>query len=246
MIDLHTHILPGIDDGPRSVEEAMKMIEVFLDQNVKVVVCTPHFNPTMIALDDFLSKRTTAMKQLGSSKITLVSGSEVALNEFLFHYSDLSPLCIGDTNYILIELPFDKKWDEKLYKQLDRIVRYYNLIPVIAHIERYPAVKKSKKILRRLIEIGCLLQMNAEAILNKKHRRLGEFYIKHGFIDVIASDCHNMKLRPPNLAAAHAIIVQRLGLAHLDKLISNSERILNGQRIREKLKYIIIEPNVSR
>lgn len=239
MVDLHTHILPGIDDGAQTREEALNMTESLYVQRVSIAVCTPHFDPMKISLADFLSKREEAIRQMNPSRIKLISGSEVALNDYLFHYPDLSQLCIGTTKYILIELPFVKKWDQKLFDQIDHLSKYYNLTPIIAHVERYPAIKKSKKNLKRLIDTGCLLQLNTSSIINKKLWHQAADYIKQGYIDVISSDCHNMTSRPPVITEAYAIIKNKLGTEYYDKFIKNGESIIKGLELREKTEFVI-------
>ena len=168
MVDLHTHILPGIDDGATSVAEALMMTAALLNQDVKTVVCTPHFDPSHTSLDDFLYKRAKSMALMKEERLSFQSGSETVLNDYLFHYPDLSSLCIGNTRYILIELPYNSAWDKGTYDMLEKLLSYYNHIPIIAHIERYSAIKKNMIHLTKLIKLGCVIQVNASTILNKK------------------------------------------------------------------------------
>lgn len=239
MIDLHTHLLPGIDDGAQTVEEALKMTEILYQQKVRLAVCTPHYDPTQLSLNEFLNKRAEAFAHMKDSKVTLISGSETTLNDYLFHCPDLSQLCIKNTRYLLVELPFSKKWDDKVYERIEKLIQYYNLIPVIAHIERYPAVIKSKKNLKRLIDMGCLLQLNTFSIINKKSWRQASRYIKHGYIDVLASDCHNRTTRPPMITDAYEKVKKKLGNSYYTQLITNAESIVNGLELREKSIFII-------
>lgn len=239
IIDPHTHILPNIDDGAVSVAEALNMIESLSKQNVQKAVCTPHFDPTKMALQDFISKRSAAMALIKDSKITLISGSETLLHDYLFHYSDLSLLCIESTKYLLLELPYSKKWDDNVFDMIKKLIEYYNLIPIIAHIERYPMVKKHDKYIKKLIEMGCVIQLNTSSILEKNCSRRALRYIKNGLIDILASDCHNMIQRPPNIEVAFDLVIHKLGDKCLDKLKYNAECIINGIELREKDVYII-------
>jgi protein-tyrosine phosphatase len=239
MIDLHTHILPEIDDGASSVEEALLLTEMLLKQGVHIAVCTPHFDPAQVALQDFLRNRKASMTLMRASKVKLISGSETMLHEYLFHYTDLSELCIENTKYLLVELPYSKRWDKKVYEAVDKLINHYDLIPVIAHIERYPAVIKSVKHIERLINLGCIIQVNTSSILEKDSMRRVVFYMKHGFIGVLGSDCHNIIHRPPIITAAMDYMTQEFGVRYSNELKYNAECIVKGIEVRKKISFII-------
>lgn len=237
MIDLHTHILPNIDDGASDLEEALKMTESLRTQNIMKAVCTPHFDPTQTSLQAFIKKRTSAMDCMSDSKIDLICGSETMLHDYLFHYSEISGLCIENTRYLLVELPFRRSWDIKVYETLEKLISYFNVIPIIAHVERYQAVKKNVKCIKKLIDMGCVIQLNTSSIMNKKSMHQAVYYIKHGYIDVLGSDCHNMKNRPPIISAAFDIIEQKLGFKYCAELRYNAQCIVSGIEIRKKIAY---------
>jgi protein-tyrosine phosphatase len=235
MIDLHTHILPNIDDGANSVEEALALVKDLQKQGVYNIVCTPHFDPTQISLDEFVVKRTSAMHKLKGLEVALLPGSETVLHNYLFHYSDLNALCINDTRYLLTELPFTDKWDSKIYRLLDKLVSYYDIIPIISHIERYPAVKKNAKCINSLIEMGCILQLNTSSILNKKYSTHAFHYLRQGYIAVLGSDCHNIDVRPPIITDAIERITLKIGVSCTDQLMYNAECIIKGMELKEKI-----------
>jgi protein-tyrosine phosphatase len=231
MIDLHTHLLPNIDDGANSEEEAIVLTQLLTDQNVQVAVCTPHFYPSQMSLSDFLKARQEAMSLMKQSELRLITGSETSLHEYLFHYPDLSELCIADTRYLLLEMPFAKHWDRKTYEYLNTLINYYNVIPLIAHIERYPAVKRKKMPIIRLIEMGCVLQLNTSSLLKSSTKRRAIHYLKMGFISVLGSDCHSVNERPPRITEALDVINRTIGVDTVNKLIKNAERIILDELI---------------
>jgi len=237
MIDLHTHILPGIDDGAGSLEEALRMTQELYKQEVRMAVCTPHYDATKSSLQDFVERRSNAIALMKDSKITLISGSETTLNDYLFHYPELSQLCIGNTRYLLVELPFSKKWEENVYGLLEKLLGYYNLIPVIAHIERYPAAKIAT--VRRLNGMGCLLQVNTASLLDKKSWYRAAVYMRHGLIDVLSSDCHNMSTRPPIITDAYEKVRLKLGSSYCNRYRNNAEDMIHGRELRGKSVYIL-------
>jgi protein-tyrosine phosphatase len=237
MIDLHTHILPNIDDGACNVETAQQMTEALYTQNILKAVCTPHFDPSRTSLEDFVKKRAFALSRLRESPIQLIPASETILHEYLFHFSDLSELCMENTRYLLLELPYQRKFDSKIFENISRLIDYYNIIPIIAHIERYHAIRRKQ--IRILIQMGCLLQLNTEAILNKKTRKKAFRYLINEYINVIGSDCHDMQKRPPNMSTALELIEKKLGASYCERLDYHAECIVNGIELRKKKSYII-------
>lgn len=238
IVDLHTHLLPYMDDGAEDLKEAFEMTEDLYQQGVTDAVCTPHFDPSQQSMQDFLERRAASIALLGTSKVSLTTGSETCLHEYLFHYPDLRPLCIAGTRYILVELPYSRKWGREVYKNIERLIDYYNLIPVIAHIERYPAARRRKSGIRRLKDMGCILQMNAASLLEKTSERRAFRYIRKGYIDVIASDCHNLSWRPPMIAAAFSQIRQKEGTEAANRIMHNACCILEGISINPDVPYL--------
>lgn len=230
MIDLHTHLLPNMDDGAQTTEEALGLTELLFQQGVHGAVCTPHFDPTLMPLEDFINRRAEAMSRMRSSKIPLIPASETNLHEYLLYYKSLEPLAIENTNYLLLELPFDKRWKEDIFIILDKLIIYYDIIPIIAHIERYPATRVRH--IKRLKEMGCVIQLNTSSLLEKQHRRKALAYLKDGLIDLLGSDCHNLKNRPPQVQAAIELLRDRIGDPFCSVIIQRSDRVIRGFDIR--------------
>ena len=205
MIEIHSHILPGIDDGARDVQEAKELLALLKNQGVSSVVMTPHFYPDHQRLDDFLEKRDKAFSALTSATdesegfgMELILASETLISDTLFAYENLDVLCIAGTGYLLLELPYSKEWGGSVFRFIDRLMARYALTPVIAHVERYEAVQhKPEKILDELVDLGCLLQMNIDSLIERGTRRHAMKLVKKGYIDLVGSDCHNLKSRPP-------------------------------------------------
>ncbi|MDF2544873.1 MAG: hypothetical protein K0S47_4591 [Herbinix sp.] len=237
MIDLHTHILPNIDDGASDIEISLQMTEALYTQNIMKAVCTPHFDPSSTSLEDFIKRRTSALSRMSGSRIQLIPASETILHEYLFHYHDLSKLCIEDTRYLLLELPYLKKLDSKILDDISRLLDYYNIIPIIAHIERYHAIRRKQ--IKTLIKMGCMIQLNTGAILNKRTRKKALQYIKKEYINVIGSDCHDMQKRPPYMRKALELIEYKLGAPYCERLEYYAEGIINGIELMKKKSYII-------
>ncbi|ROR29250.1 protein-tyrosine phosphatase [Mobilisporobacter senegalensis] len=237
MIDIHTHILPYIDDGAKDLTEAIKMTECLYLQQVTSAVCSPHFDPTRNTLEEFLNMRTKSFHLLKDSKIKLYVGSETMFHDFLFQYPDLSQLCINNTKYLLLEFPYDKHWEDHDFNMIEKLMGYYNIIPIIAHIERYRPLWNHKKQIKKLIDLGCVIQINTNTIIEKKNRRKALHYIKKDLIDVLGSDCHNMTYRPPIYTVAFDIIEQKLGKNYCSELQHKAECVIKGTEVRNRIGH---------
>lgn len=219
-----------MDDGARNIKESIKLTELLFAQGVTGAVCTPHYIPYEMDIDEFTTKRNQSVSLLKGLNFTLIPASETFLHDILFLNKTLDPLTIENTPYLLLELPFLKKWDKSLYENIEKLMALYNIIPIIAHIERYPGAKKDN--IKRLKEIGCVMQLNSSSLLYKKTQKRALYLIKKGLIDVLGSDCHNLETRPPRIKPALEIISNRLGEQYCDKFKNNSAIILKGIDIR--------------
>ncbi|NLL01336.1 MAG: hypothetical protein GX271_11850 [Clostridiales bacterium] len=235
MIDIHTHILPYMDDGAKDTGEAMKMIDFLRFQGIDIAVCTPHFDPSSSSIKEFTENREKAFQTISTDNITLIAGSETGYHDLLYQYSDLNQICISNTSYLLLELPYKNFRSEYLLENIDKLMSLFYIIPIIAHIERYNALWKSKINIKKLLGLGCITQINADTIIDKKKRRTALHYIKSGLIDLIGSDCHNMSRRPPNLKDAFVIIEKEIGSSYCDLLKKNANSIIKGEMIREEI-----------
>ncbi len=207
MVDLHTHVLHEIDDGSPSLENSLLMLEEMSKLGVHTVVCTPHFDYRTKSPDEFIALRDERMAQLKAAAldrkidIKLVVGCELKLNTRMLTLESVREFCIGGTRNILLELAVSKLWDDNYFDMLTNFCDYYNVRPIIAHVERYFSVNKSLKYADRLIELGALLQLDASSINEKLYVRTAKKLLKKGYISVIASDTHNLDKRAPHILA---------------------------------------------
>ena len=226
--DIHTHILPEIDDGARDCDESIRLIEAQRNMGVTDLVFTPHFYMSEISVEDFLICRDLAFKKL-SEKIGEMGlfedmrfhlGAEVRYDPNLIR-TDLKKLCIGETSYLLLEptASFPFNFENTLDYMLSK-----GITPVIAHIERYDYLLKDKKFLDKLLDSGVILQCNASAVFGKYRSKTAVNLIKQGYVGIIASDCHDPQNRPPMLADAYSAL-KKEG----QRLINNSIKLINDR-----------------
>ena len=213
MLDFHTHILPNIDDGSRSVDESRQMLDRMREQGVKTLVATPHFYANDESVDNFLSRRDAAMEELKglSDKIPdIFLGAEVRYYEGISRMPDLKKLRIQNSGLLLLEMPF-RQWTEYAIKEVIDIACQGGITPVIAHVERYLFLQ-NKEVAKRLLANGVLFQANSDFLTGCRKRRAIQM-IQKGQIHFVGSDCHNLTDRPPNVAEAFALMEKRLGKA---------------------------------
>ena len=232
MTDLHCHILPGIDDGARDVETSLALLTEQKKQGVDNIIFTPHFNSERISVDDFYKKRAESLERLTTLDdfkkldINYKLGSEVYYTVGLSGMS-LDKLCFAGSDYILIELPTQAR-PHGLKRPFGNIVSN-GYRPIIAHVERYSYMLSDPTVLYDLIDLGCLAHINAEALMQKsKHTSMVYYFVKHGLVHFMCSDCHSIKRRPPDLEAGFKEMDNSLGKKYSELFMENAETIFNG------------------
>ena len=234
IIDFHSHILPGIDDGSASLKESIAMLKMAAAQGIEHVVATPHFYPQYDTPERFLTRRNEAEARLrermerypGLPKLTV--GAEVYFFSGIQYTDVLAGLTIGKNNCILIEMP-DSPWSDSMYRELEQIQVRRGLIPVIAHVDRYIRPFHTHGIPKRLEELPVLVQANASFFLRNSTRRMALQMLRRDQIHLLGSDCHNMTTRPPNLSEAVQVIGQHLGAGALRRIASYQADALGGR-----------------
>lgn len=200
MIDFHTHILPGVDDGSRSVAESVALLQEEKRQGVNTVFLTPHYYAEENSPVSFLKKRYSAWRELepyirqGFPDLRL--GAEVQYFEGISTVEDVRHLRIVGTEYLLLEMPF-RTWSERMIADVLELNDRQNLQIVLAHIERYMAMQ-DPEVWEELRSCGVMMQSNVSFFANWKTRRKAVHMLKSGQIHFLGSDCHNMTSRKPN------------------------------------------------
>lgn len=207
---MHGHFLPEMDDGSRSVEMSVAMLAKAGQQGIGRMFATPHYYPVE-PVSAFLERREKAAQKLQEAvdKIqqdlpAFCLGAEVAYRPGIGYEKDLEKLCLGNSRYLLLEMPFDQ-WNGTVVRDVRNMTSALGIIPIIAHVERYP-VQKNRQIMAELMEQDILLQMNTRHLLRWTTRGKGRQLLKSGAVGLLGSDCHNMAERSPDLGDAVAYL----------------------------------------
>ncbi len=221
MLDFHSHILPCIDDGSKSVEESLALLKMLLEQGVDAVVATPHFYANSESVLDFLERRDGSMSSLRavlpSDAPTVLCGAEVYYYPGISRMPDIERLCIDKSRLLLIEMPMSE-WDENVKNELCELASCGKFTVVIAHVERYIELQ-SEETIHSLLESGIRLQCNAGFFFKLSTKRRALAMLEAGLVHFIGSDCHSIKARPPQIDRAYRVIAKKFGedfLAELD------------------------------
>ena len=223
IIDFHSHILPGIDDGSTSVEESIAMLRMEAEQGIDHVIATPHFYARHDSPEEFFKRRDEAEAMLREEMAKyeglprLSVGAEVYFFPGIADSDVLKELTIDQKECIMLEMPLDS-WTNSMYKEMERISVRQGITPIIAHIDRYIGPFKTRGIMERLQYLPVLVQASASFFLNAKTRRLALRLLREDKIHLIGSDCHDTSTRKPNMGPAIAILEKQLGEEVLERV----------------------------
>lgn len=229
MIDLHSHILPKMDDGSESPEMSRSLLTILRQQGVETVVATPHFYAMQDTPEDFLRRRAEAAHRLEydpADAPCILLGAEVAYFDGMSHTPILEALQLEQTGLLLVEMPFGA-WTQRMIQEICQIPILTGLTPVLAHVNRYRRADQLPKYQKELLGQGILFQCNAEAFLSFWERRWALKMLRQGQIHFLGSDTHNLTTRAPKIEQAAQIITHKLGAETLDKLTAFSKEMLN-------------------
>ena len=230
VIDFHSHILPGVDDGSRSLEQSIAMLKMEAEQGISKVVATPHFYAQHDKPEHFLAKRAAAERDLRQAMAANPGLPELEIGAEVYYFNGisdvdvLSELTIGKKKYILIEMPMPP-WPERIYRDLENIWLKQDLVPIVAHIDRYIGPFRTFGILKRLESLPVMVQANASFFLERSTRGMAMRMLKQGRIQLLGSDCHDLKDRKPNLGEAVTMIRRQLGSQIMDIVNQNENEI---------------------
>ena len=235
LIDFHTHVLPGIDDGSRDLTETGRLLFEESQQNVDCVVATPHFYADRFSVEYFLENRQKALQSvLADTEIarqgrpSLCIGAEVYFFPGMGRAEKLRSLCIEGTDVILIEMPF-VQWTEGVLREISEVIHKQKLQVVLAHVERYPQFQKDQKIWRQVMDLPLTIQVNGGSFIkDRRRRKMCLQFLRDHEKALLGSDCHNTSSRVPNLEQARQVIARKLGTDALKKADRTAEELLLG------------------
>ena len=239
MIDIHTHLIPNVDDGADSIKETLRLARAAVEEGITHTVLTPHHNRYWVTNEkDKVLKLTKEVEQAIQEEnipLTVSPSQEIRMNEefseelFAGNYLPLDE----NGQYYLVEFSwsdFPSFARTYLQEMLDA-----GITPVIAHPERQRPFLDNPDLLKGLIQMGCISQVTASSIVGdytEEIRQAAHYMMEENLIHVIASDAHDTIERPFNIVEALNILESTYGTTYKDYLVNNAEKIFNGQSVR--------------
>lgn len=239
MVDLHCHILPGVDDGAETMADALEMARIAARSGVRAIAATPHCNvpgsPMPNYLDEGLMNRVVQLREAidtAGIPLDLYAGAEIFCTP---QVGDLLQtqrlLTLAGSRYLLTEFYFDES--PEFMDHCFRQIRNLGCVPVIAHPERYDAVQRNPALVQRWFHEGSVIQLNKGTILGSlgsRSQASAQWILRHGLAHVVASDAHGIRHRTPHMAELRHHLESHCGPGYTRLLLSvNPGRILRDQ-----------------
>lgn len=248
LIDIHSHILPGVDDGAKTEADSIAMAKAALDQGIQTIIATPHHRNR--AFDNYKQEIVSNVNILNNLleqediPLEVLVGQEVRIyGELLEDYDYGEIQSLADTKYVLVEFPFGEV--PQYTEQLLYDIQVKGLRPIIAHPERNRELIQNHDRMYELIRNGALAQLTAASLLGDFGKEIEQFshqLLEANLVQFIASDAHNTDTRGFGLQEAYDIVKEQYGIEMYYMFLENSELLvddlnvnrLEPSRIKEK------------
>lgn len=235
--DIHSHILPGVDDGSPDMETTLLMLRQAMEQNIGTMIATPHYRVggDNLPVEELMRIRDQvqdeAMKMKKDFKLLL--GNELYYSESILDVLKMGEaLTLAGSRYVLVEFGFSEDY-KKIYKGMGNLVNA-GYIPILAHIERYKCLHRRTDLLEELIELGCYLQMNSNSLLGNLFTDAGynRQLVYRRLIHFIGSDCHDSKVRVPKMKAVAEVLRKKKKIRLISLILrENPSKIIENSYI---------------
>lgn len=238
IIDIHSHILPDLDDGAKDMMTAIQMLTIAAAKETTIMIGTPHVikGNCLPMWQDIVHRcklLQTAAKKTGLN-VALYPGAEVSLQlDILEKINGPGDYCINGGRYLLVELPSLEipSYTEEFFFRLQA----KGIIPILAHPERHTVLARWPEILVEWVKKGILAQMNGTSILGRwgeQVQKTAELFLVNRLIQFIGSDAHNTRTRHPDLQAARCRVVQLVGVDRAEQLFTiNTLHVLQNLEV---------------
>ena len=243
MIDIHSHIIYGVDDGPKTLDESLKLIQEAYNQGVRTIVATSHRRTGMFETrEEMILKHLAEVKEAATKiadDLTLLYGGELFFTPDILEKleKNIVPTMNG-TRFALIEFSSVTPWKE-IHDALNKVL-LLGITPIVAHIERYKALEFNKERVQEIINMGCYTQVNASHLTKPKffgdklkiYKKRARYFMEEDLIHVVSSDMHNLTNRRPHMKEAYAQVAKQTSPHKARELFyENAEILLENEYI---------------
>lgn len=237
MIDIHCHILPGIDDGSSNMEETKKMLSLAMQEGIQAIVATPHWEAGMEEewLKEYQQSFQAVQAYIEEEKLPIIlyTGNEILHSETIHLYLVQNRLnSMNNTRYLLVEFPFHVS-----FSYIQRAVlnlSYHGYWPILAHAERYESLRDIRKI-AELVDMGAYIQVNTSSVSGEHGWMMKRFcfqLMKLDLLHFVATDAHGSTKRPPKAKKARSMMEKKMGTEYTLRITEeNPQKMIKGVRI---------------
>lgn len=238
IVDMHCHILPGLDDGAESWNETYQMLQIAYDEGIRVIVATPHHHEIRgMCTPVQYKKRLMQIRKIAqeiSEKFYIIPGMEIYFTQDIIHKLENRQVrTIGNSKYVLIE--FSPGAEFRYMQQGLQQIQMKGYYPILAHAERYQCLVEHKEHVEYLVKMGIYLQINSETILGEGGRTAKRFVkelLKERYIHFVGTDAHSSKSRSPIMKKSADYVEKKYGKEYaLDIFRRNSLSVLKNKII---------------
>lgn len=241
--DMHCHIVPGVDDGAKTMDESMAIIKSEYEQGVRLIIVTPHWRRGMFetdrktVYDHFIRMRDAAQQKF--SDLQMFPGCEFHVNaDMIEEMGSDGMLRMNASDFVLTE--FSSHHDQNFVREIINQEISSGYTPIIAHIERYPACINDFDFIAELRRMGARVQVNADSVAGRDGRRVRHSVlrlIEKDCVDFIGSDAHNTRDRACHLLDCEKVLLKKFGSGTVEKIMwNNPNEIVERQQIGEKVQ----------
>ena len=237
MIDIHSHIVFDVDDGPKTIGDSRALLEESYRQGVRTIISTSHrrkgmFETPEAKIEENFKQVQELAKEIADD-LTVLYGAEIYYTSDILDKLEQGKIPrLADSQYALIEFSMITPYKE-IHTALSNVLRL-GVTPVVAHIERYHCLENDEKKVRDLINMGCYTQINSSSVLKPKlfgdtykfMKKRAQFFLEKDLVHFVASDMHNLDPRPPYMQEAYQIISKKYGESHAEQLFRKNQELL--------------------
>lgn len=237
MIDIHSHIIFDVDDGPKTLEDSQRLLEESYRQGVRTIISTSHRRKGMFETpEEKIAANFKQVQELAkqvADDLTVLYGAEIYYtSDILKKLEEGTFPSLGGTKYVLIEFSMNTPYKD-IHSALGNVIRL-GMTPVVAHIERYHCLENDEDRVSELINMGCYMQVNSSNVLKPKlfgdrykfMKKRVQFFLERDLVHFVASDMHNLDDRPPYMQKAYQLVAKKYGAERAEELFKTNQEIL--------------------
>ena len=237
-IDLHSHILPALDDGARDMKKTREMLQIAYEEGIREIIATPHFfasqkSASVEQIKETIVRVQEEMEDWGFS-IKLYPGNEIYYRSEVAELLEEGEIAtLADSQYVLVE--FDPMTEYSYLRDGILKLDSFGYIPILAHTDRYECLFEKKERLQRVKDHGGLIQVNASSFQRGIFDEMGKrarYIMKNGFLDFVGTDAHSTGKRSPRIKETASYLYKKLGREKAEEILfKNSRAVIKNLRI---------------